>query len=64
MRMLLNRNDIRCLVEKLDKHEIDCFTIIKHDKSGIGYTLDIEFPYRIKDDLTIVTLEVVGAQDW
>ena len=62
--MILNRNDIRRLVEKLDKYEVDNFTIIKHDKSGIGYTLDIEFPYRIKDELVTVTTEVVGVEDW
>jgi len=64
MRMILNRNDIRCLVEKLDKYEVDSFTIIKHDTSGIAYTLDIEFPYRIKDELVTVTTNVVGTNEW
>ena len=64
MIMILNRNDIRRLVEKLDKYEVDNFTIIKHDESGIGYTIDIEFPYRIKDEIVTVTTNVVGTEDW
>lgn len=62
--MSLNRADVVKILETLNKHEIDFFTLIKHDTSGIGYTLDIKFPYRLKEDLVEVEVSVVGTGEW
>ena len=63
-KITLNRADIVKILETLDKFEIDYFTLIKGDSSGIGYTLDIEFPYRIKEELVEAKVSVVGTEEW
>ena len=45
----LNRADVRELLATLEKFDIDSFELTKDVKSGIGYTLDIEYAYRLQD---------------
>lgn len=64
MKINLNRSDIRELLKTLEKFDIDSFELIKHDESGIGYTLDIEYAYRLESQLVTVRMPVVGVDSW
>ena len=60
----LNKADVTQLLKTLDKFDVDYFKLIKNDTSAVGYTLDIEFPYRINNQLVNVTVSVVGTDEW
>lgn len=60
----LNKADILQLLAAINKFEVDNFTLIKHDTSGIGYSLDMEFPYTISGTKVIVRAEVIGVDNW
>lgn len=62
--MTLNRADIIRLLEVLEKFDVDYFELIKRDTSGIGYTLDIEFPSQLKDTIVSIRASVVGVEEW
>lgn len=64
MKMILNKADVTKLLEVLNKFDVDYFELLKHDTSGIGYTLDIEFPMEIKGELVSVKASVVGTNEW
>lgn len=60
----LNRADVRELLATLEKFDIDSFELTKDVRSGIGYTLDIEYAYRLQDQLVTVRIPVVGVDSW
>ena len=60
----LNRADIAEMQKVLLKFNIDHFTLIKNDSSGIGYTLDIEYETTMNDCMVTVRVPVVGVENW
>ena len=60
----LNRADIAEMQKVLLKFNIDPFTLIKNDSSGIGYTLDIEYETTMNDCMVTVRVPVVGVENW
>lgn len=63
-KITLNRADINEISKALLKFDIDHFTLVKNDGSGVGYTIDVEYQTRMKDDLVTVKVPVVGVEDW
>lgn len=60
----LNRADVAEITKVLEKFDIDHFTLVKEDTSGIGYTLDIEYEARMQDAKVTVKVPVVGVENW
>ena len=52
------------LQKVLLKFNIDHFTLVKHDSSGIGYTLDVEYEAKMNDTKVKVQIPVVGVENW
>lgn len=64
IKITLNKADIVEITKTLIRFDIDHFTLIKNDESGIGYTLDIEYETRMQDAKVKVTVPVVGVENW
>lgn len=62
--MTLTRADVRELLATLDRFDVDSFELTKDARSGIGYTLDIEYSTQIKDTMVTVRIPVVGTDSW
>jgi hypothetical protein len=61
----LNRADISRLNEVLEKFpEIDNFTLMVEDTSGIGYTVDLEFTREEKKVRCKVVVPVTDVGEW
>jgi hypothetical protein len=63
-KITLNRVDIAEMQKVLLKFNIDHFTLIKNDSSGIGYALDIEYETTMNDCMVTVRVPVVGVENW
>jgi hypothetical protein len=62
--IILNKADVQELLKVLDEFKIDSFKLIKHDTSGIGYTLDIEYSHKLNDRMVETRISVVGTDNW
>lgn len=60
----LNRADVRELLATLEKFDIDSFELTKDARSGIGYTLDIEYSTQLNDTMVTIRVPVVGVDSW
>lgn len=62
--MTLNKADVLALTEVLNQFKVDNFKLIKHDESGIGYCLDIEYQTNVNDRMVTIRVPVVGVENW
>lgn len=62
--MILNKADVQELLKVLDEFKIDSFKLIKHDTSGIGYTLDIEYAHSLNGRIVDTRISVVDETNW
>ena len=61
----LNRADVSRLNDVLDKFpEIDNFTLVVEDTSGIGYTVDLKFTREEKTMRGKVVIPVTDVGSW
>lgn len=63
-KMILNRNNVERILKVLDLYEIDHFALIRENHGGIGYTLDLEFSHKLKDNTLTSRVGIVGPEDW
>jgi hypothetical protein len=64
-RIELNTCDVATLVDVLAKFpDIKHFTLERDGSSGIGYTIDMSFETKINDIECMVTVPVVGVENW
>jgi hypothetical protein len=62
--MTLNKADVLRLAEVLDEFKIDHFKLIRHNESGIGYCLDVEYQTNLNDRMVTIRVPVCGVEDW
>lgn len=62
--MILNKADVQEILKVLDEFKIDSFKLIKHDTSGIGYTLDVEYAYPLNGRMVETRISVVDTDNW
>ena len=60
----LNRAEVRELLATLDRFDVDSFELTKDARSGIGYTLDIEYSTQLNDTMVTIRVPVVGEDTW
>ena len=60
----LNRAEVRELLATLDRFDVDSFELTKDARSGIGYTLDIEYSTQLNDTMVTIRVPVVGVDTW
>ena len=64
-KIILTKTDLSAILTTLDQFpEINTFEVIKHNGSGIGYTIDIKFDLKQNDVMGSFTVEVVGVDNW
>ena len=64
-KITLTKTDIDIINEIIDENNLVCaFDIIYNSDSGIGYTVDIEFPKEINGREAIVRIPVTGVDNW
>lgn len=63
-KMTLTRTEVRELLATLERFDIDSFELTKDARSGIGYTLDIEYSTQLKDTMVTIRVPVVGTDSW
>jgi hypothetical protein len=64
-KIVLTKQDLAAIINTLDQFpEINTIEILKHDNSGIGYTIDIKFELTQNHVPGIFTTEVVGTDNW
>lgn len=54
--------DILATLEKFP--EVDQVDLVCRNESGIGYILDISFPYTVNGVDTVQTIEISGVDKW
>ena len=54
--------DILATLEKFP--EVDQVDLVCRNESGIGYILDISFPYTVNGVNTVQTIEISGVDKW
>jgi hypothetical protein len=62
--MTLTRAEVRELLATLDRFDVDSFELIRDARSGIGYTLDIEYSTQLNDTMVTIRVPVVGVDTW
>ena len=60
----LNRAEVRELLATLDRFDVDSFKLTKDARSGIGYSLDIEYSTQLNDTMVTIRVPVVGEDTW
>ena len=63
-KMTLTRADVRELLATLDRFDVDSFELTQDARSGIGYTLDIEYSTQLNDTMVTIRVPVVGVDTW
>lgn len=63
-KMTLTRADVRELLATLDRFDVDSFELTRDARSGIGYTLDIEYSTQLNDTMVTIRVPVVGVDTW
>jgi len=61
----LNRADVSRLNDVLEKFpEIDNFTLVVEDTSGIGYTVDLKFTREEKNVICHIVVPITDVGEW
>lgn len=61
----LYKQELRDILDTLEKFpEVEQLDLICRNDSGIGYILDISFPYTVNGVDTVQTIEISGVDKW
>lgn len=60
----LLKNELQTINEIVNENDLNDFTLIIENSSGIGYTLDVEFEMELNGRTVKVRVPVTGVENW
>jgi len=62
----LSRDEVATVFELMNEFltEADSVNLVFKGGGGIGYTLEAEFPIKVKDKAGHFSVEITGVKDW
>jgi hypothetical protein len=63
-KVTLHKNDIERIQQIILENNVQVFDLLVDNSSGIGYTVDMEFPYEVSGREAVIRISVVGVENW